>query len=139
MTEAVPAPKKDPMKAFRGIMAGTLILEVIVVALALPVIAKLHGGVTSAVGWVAFGFIAVFIAMCAFVRRPWAIAAVVGLHVLLIATWLLLPAMGVIGVIFGLVWAYLLWLRRDLLKRMAEGRLPAQQQQQNDGPATSSR
>jgi Na+/melibiose symporter-like transporter len=131
-----PAPlKKDPMKAFRGIMAGTLILEVIVVALALPVIAKLHGGVTSAAGWVAFGFIAVFIAMCAFVRRPWAIGAVVGLHVLLIATWILLPAMGVIGVIFGLVWAYLLWLRKDLLKRMAEGRLPAQQQ--DSGPAAS--
>ena len=126
-----PAPlKKDPLKAFRGIMAGTLILEVIVVALALPVIAKLHGGVTSLVGWVAFGFIAAFIAMCAFVRRPWAIATVLVLHALLIATWILLPAMGVIGVIFGLVWIYVLWLRRDLLKRMAEGRLPAQQQQQ---------
>ncbi|GAB2861335.1 DUF4233 domain-containing protein [Lentzea nigeriaca] len=126
-----PAPlKKDPLKAFRGIMAGTLILEVIVVALALPVIAKLHGGVGTLVGWTAFGFIAVFIAMCAFVRRPWAIPAVVALHVLLIATWLLLPAMGVIGVIFGLVWIYMLWLRKDLLKRMAEGRLPAQQQQQ---------
>jgi hypothetical protein len=125
-----PAPlKKDPLKAFRGIMAGTLILEVIVVALALPVIAKLHGGVGTLVGWVAFGFIALFIAMCAFVRRPWAIPAVVALHVLLIATWILLPALGVIGVIFGLVWVYMLWLRRDLLKRMAEGRLPAQQQQ----------
>lgn len=124
-----PAPvKKDPMKAFRGIMAGTLILEVIVVALALPVIAKLHGGVTSLVGWVAFGFIAAFIALCAFVRRPWAIGTVVGLHVLLITSWLLLPALGVIGVIFALVWAYLLWLRRDLLQRMAEGRLPSQQQ-----------
>ncbi|MEV6244030.1 DUF4233 domain-containing protein [Lentzea sp. NPDC051838] len=126
-----PAPlKKDPLKAFRGIMAGTLILEVIVVGLALPVIAKLHGGVGTLVGWVAFGFIAVFIAMCAFVRRPWAIPAVVALHVLLIATWILLPALGVIGVIFGLVWIYMLWLRKDLLKRMAEGRLPAQQQQQ---------
>lgn len=131
MTEAAPPPKKDPMKAFRGIMAGTLILEVIVVALALPVIAKLHGGVGTLVGWVAFGFIAVFIAMCAFVRRPWAIPAVVGLHVLLIATWVLLPALGVIGVIFGLVWTYMLWLRKDLLKRMAEGRLPSQQQQQS--------
>jgi hypothetical protein len=69
--------------------------------------------------------------MCAFVGRPWAIPAVVGLHVLLIASWLLLPAMGVIGVIFGLVWIYMLWLRKDLLKRMAEGRLPAQQQQQS--------
>ncbi|MEU7481375.1 DUF4233 domain-containing protein [Lentzea sp. NPDC042327] len=125
----VPAPKKDPMKAFRGIMAGTLILEVIVVALALPVIAKLHGGVTSLVGWVTFGFIVAFIALCAFVRRPWAIGVLIGLHVLLIATWVLLPALGVIGVIFALVWAYLLWLRKDLLKRMAEGRLPSQQQQ----------
>ena len=55
------------------------------------------------------------------------VPAVVGLHVLLIASWLLLPALGVIGVIFGLVWIYMLWLRKDLLKRMAEGRLPSQQ------------
>jgi hypothetical protein len=34
----------------------------------------------------------------------------------------------VVGVLFGLVWAYLLWLRRDVAQRIAEGTLPSQQQ-----------
>ena len=128
MTESpAQAPKKDPMKGFRGIMAGTLILEVIVVALALPIVAKLRGGVGTTAGWVVFGFIVAFIAMCVFLKHKWAIGVIIGLHVLLIATWFLMPALGSIGVIFSLVWAYLLWLRHDLLKRMAEGRLPSQQ------------
>lgn len=128
MTDApAPAPKKDPMKGFRGIMAGTLILEVIVVALALPVVAKLGGGIGTTTGWVVFGFIVAFIAMCALLKHKWSIGVIIGLHVLLVASWLLMPALGAIGVIFSLVWAYLLWLRRDVLRRIAEGRLPSQQ------------
>lgn len=127
MTTPAPAPKKDPMKGFRGIMAGTLILEVIVVALALPIVAKLRGGIGTTTGVVVFGFIVAFIVMCALLKHRWSIGAIIGLHVLLIASWILLPPLGVIGVIFSLVWTYLLWLRRDLLKRMAEGRLPSQQ------------
>jgi hypothetical protein len=123
----VTAPRKDPMKGFRGIMAGTLILEVIVVALALPIVAKLRGGIGTVPGIVIFVFIAAFIAMCALLKHRWAIGAIIGLHVLLMASYLVLPPLGVIGVVFTLVWAYLLWLRRDLLRRMAEGRLPSQQ------------
>ena len=37
MTQAVPQ-TPDPWKSFRGVMAGTLILEVITVLLALPVV-----------------------------------------------------------------------------------------------------
>jgi hypothetical protein len=122
-----PPPKKDPMKGFRGIMAGTLILEVIVVALALPIVAKLRGGIGTTAGVVVFAFIVAFIVMCALLKHRWSVGAIIGLHVLLIASWILLPPLGVIGVIFSLVWTYLLWLRRDLLKRMAEGRLPSQQ------------
>lgn len=121
------APRKDPMKGFRGIMAGTLILEVIVVALALPIVAKLRGGIGTVPGIVVFAFIGAFILMCALLRHGWAIGVIVGLHVLLVASYLVLPPLGVIGVVFALVWAYLLWLRRDLLRRMAEGRLPSQQ------------
>ncbi|CAM5710867.1 hypothetical protein MAUB1S_05212 [Mycolicibacterium aubagnense] len=35
---SAPGQQPDPWKSFRGVMAGTLILEVIVVLLALPVV-----------------------------------------------------------------------------------------------------
>ncbi len=115
------------MKSFRGIMAGTLILEAIVVALALPVVANLGGGVASGTGYLVLGLIVAFIVTCGLLKRPWAVWIIALLHVVMIASWVLMTALGVIGVLFTLVWAYLLWLRRDVAKRMAEGRLPSQQ------------
>ena len=42
-----PAPSApDPWKSFSGVMAGTLILEIITVLLALPVVATVGGGLT---------------------------------------------------------------------------------------------
>jgi hypothetical protein len=40
-----------------------------------------------------------------------------------------LPAVAIIGVLFLALWLWLLWLRRDVARRMAEGRLPSQQSQ----------
>lgn len=122
-----PAPKKDPMKSFRGIMAGTLILEAIVVALALPVVAKLGGGVGTGTGYLVLGLIVAFLVTCGLLKRPWAVWIIAALHVVMIASLFLMTALGVIGILFALVWGYLLWLRRDVAKRMAEGRLPSQQ------------
>ncbi|GGP42860.1 DUF4233 domain-containing protein [Saccharothrix coeruleofusca] len=123
-----PAPRKDPMKSFRGIMAGTLILEAIVVALALPVVANLGGGVGTGTGYLVLALIVALLGTCALLRFPWSVWVVVALHVAMIAGWFAMTALGVIGVVFSLVWTYLLWLRRDVAKRMAEGRLPSQQQ-----------
>ncbi|MFD0202304.1 MULTISPECIES: DUF4233 domain-containing protein [Saccharothrix] len=126
--KGVPAPKKDPMKSFRGIMAATLILEVIVVALALPVVAKLGGGVGTGTGYLVLGLIVALIGTCALLKHSWAVYLIAAIHVVMVASWLWLTALGAIGVLFSLVWAYLLWLRHDVAKRMAEGRLPSQQQ-----------
>ncbi|MBB5957726.1 putative Abi (CAAX) family protease [Saccharothrix tamanrassetensis] len=123
----VPAPKKDPMKSFRGIMAGTLILEVVVVALALPVVAKLGGGIGTGTGYLVLALIVALIGTCAILKRPWALWVIAVLHLVMIVSWVALTALGAIGVLFTLVWAYLLWLRRDVARRMAEGRLPSQQ------------
>ncbi|WP_433269689.1 DUF4233 domain-containing protein [Actinosynnema sp. CS-041913] len=122
-----PAPKKDPMKAFRGIMAGTLILEAIVVALALPVVVNLGGGIGTGTGYLVLALIVALIGTCAILKRPWAVWVIAVLHVVMIASWIAMTALGIIGVLFTLVWAYLLWLRRDVARRMAEGRLPSQQ------------
>jgi hypothetical protein len=120
-------PRKDPMKAFRGIMAGTLIIEAIVLALAIPVVAKVGGGIGTTSGVLVFILLVGLIATCALLRHRWSIGVIIGLHVVMVASWFAMTALGVVGVLFSLVWAYLLWLRRDMTKRITEGRLPSQQ------------
>lgn len=118
---------KDPMKGFRGVMSGMLIMEAITVGLALPVIHKLGGGLSSVQGWAAFAVIVALIACCAFVRRPWITWVILALQVALIAFFVTLTALGIIGVVFLAAWLYLFKVRHDVARRMAAGTLPSQQ------------
>ncbi|MFI6304163.1 DUF4233 domain-containing protein [Amycolatopsis thailandensis] len=131
MTDETPKPPaKDPMKSFRGVMAGSLIMEGITVALALPVVAKLGGGVGSLTGWSVIVIAVALVVLCGFLKKPWAVPAVLALQVALIAFFVALPAVAILGVIFLGIWLWLLWLRRDVARRMAAGTLPSQQQPQ---------
>jgi hypothetical protein len=120
---------KDPMKGFRGVMSGTLIMEAITVALALPVVNKLGGGISTGTGWTVIAVAVALIVTCGFVKRPWAVPLILALQVVLIALVFWLPAITVLGVIFLAVWLWLLWLRRDVARRMAAGTLASQQPQ----------
>lgn len=129
---AAPMPAKDPMKSFRPVMAGALVLEAIVVALALPVIAQLGGGLHTGQGW---GVIAIAVALlgcCWLLKWRWAVAVIVALQAALIAFAPVVPSVAVIGLVFLGMWLLVLWLRRDVAKRMAAGRLPSQQQSETD-------
>jgi len=119
--------KTDPMKSFASVMALTLILEVIVVLLALPVVAKLGDGLATWQGVLVGALALALLATCAFLRRPWGKWVAAGLQVVMIACWFAMVALGVLGLVFGLVWAVLLWMRHDVARRMAQGRLPSQQ------------
>lgn len=124
------APKpKDPMKGFRGVMSGTLIMEAITVALALPVVNKLGGGISTGTGWTVIAVAVVLLLTCGFVKRTWAVPLILALQAVLIALVFWLPAIAVLGVIFLAVWLWLLWLRRDVARRMAAGTLASQQPQ----------
>jgi hypothetical protein len=120
-------PAKDPMKSFRGVVAGSLILEAITVALALPVVNKLGGGISTGTGWSVLAIVAALVVCCGFVKRSWAMPVVLLLQVLLICFVAVLPAVAIIGVLFLAFWLWLLWLRRDVARRMAAGKLPSQQ------------
>nr|WP_157596587.1 DUF4233 domain-containing protein [Saccharomonospora saliphila] len=115
------------MKSFRGVQAGTLVLEAIVVALALPVVAQLGDGLTSLQGWLVGGVAVALLVCCGLLRFRWSIWVVLALHAGLLAFVVSLPWVAVIGVIFLAVWLWLMWLRRDVALRMAQGRLPSQQ------------
>jgi hypothetical protein len=119
--------RPDPMKGVRGVFAATLTLEAIVVALALLVLPKFGEGATP-FGVAVIGSLAVLMIVAAGLqRRPWGLGLALGLQVAMIACGLLVPALGVMGVVFALVWAGLLLLRRDLAQKMARGELPSQQ------------
>lgn len=119
-------PAKDPWKGFRGVCAGTLILEVIVVLLALPVAATVGGGLS----WLSGGYIGVLaVAMvlgAGIQGKSWAMTYNLVLQMAMIAGFLVHPALGVLGLIFTGVWGYLIYLRRDITRRLDQGLLPGQ-------------
>jgi hypothetical protein len=125
MTTARPA---DPMRSFVGVMMATLLLEVIVVLLAMPVVAKLGDGLATWQGVLVGALALALLVTCGFLRKPWGKWVAAGLQVVMIACWFALVALGVLGLVFGLVWAVLLWMRHDVARRMAAGTLPGQQE-----------
>ncbi|MGQ0839882.1 DUF4233 domain-containing protein [Actinokineospora sp.] len=116
------------MKGFRGVLSAMLILEAIVVLLALLVVAKMDGGVASWQGWLVGLLALAMILACGVAGRPWGIWVAVALQVVMILGYFAVPALGAVGLLFGLAWAWLIWLRHDVTRRMAEGTLRSQQQ-----------
>lgn len=118
----------DPWKSFRGVMAGTLILEVIAVLLALPVVAAVGGGLTPWSTAYLVGF-AVLLGLLAGVQgRPWAIWVNLAVQLILVAGYLIYPAIGFMGVLFLVVWGVIAYLRAEVLRRQRLGLLPGQEQ-----------
>ncbi|MGN2640892.1 DUF4233 domain-containing protein [Nocardia takedensis] len=107
-------------------MAGTLILEAIVVLLALPVVADVGGGVTWFSGIYLVTLAVVMVLGAGLQRRPWALTFNLALQVLLVAGALIHLSIGIIGVVFAVVWGFILVLRHDVKRRMEAGTLPSQ-------------
>lgn len=122
----VPPPATDPWKGLRGVMAGTLVLEAIVVLLALPVVADVGGGVTWFSGTYLVVLALLMILGAGLQRKPWAIPFNLGLQVLLLAGTFIHLSIGIIGLVFAAVWAFILVLRSDVQRRMDAGLLPSQ-------------
>ncbi|MBD0861207.1 DUF4233 domain-containing protein [Gordonia sp. zg691] len=126
MTRYTP-PTNDPWKGLRGVMAGTMILEVIVVILAFPVVWRLGDGLT----WLSGGYLVVLIVAmilaCGMQGRRNAIAIDLGLQVALIVGGVFHWSIAVVGVVFGSVWLYIRYIKADVEKRVERGLLPGQE------------
>jgi len=127
-TDGSPTPQpSDPWKSFRGVMAGTLILELITVLLALPVVGAVGGGLTAWSTSYVIGF-AILLGLLAGIQgRPWAIWANLGVQLLLVAGFFVYPAIGFMGLLFLVVWGVIAYLRAEVLRRQRLGLLPGQQ------------
>lgn len=126
-----PAPP-DPWRSFRGVMAGTLILEVIVVLLALPVVSAAHGGLTLGSGGFLIGFAIVLVLLAGVQGRPWALWANLAMQAVLIAGWVVHAAVGFIGLVFAAVWLLIVYLRSEVKRRQDRGLLPGQRNGSTD-------
>lgn len=125
-TAQQPSPP-DPWKSFRGVMAGTLILEAIVVLLALPVVSNSDGGLTWTSGGFLLGFTGVLILLAGVQGKPWALKVNLAVQVVLIGGVFISAAIGFIGVVFAAVWLLIAYLRAEVKRRQDLGQLPGQQ------------
>jgi hypothetical protein len=105
-------------------MSATLVLEAITVLLAVPVASNTGGGVGPAGVAIICVLAVLLIGACAIVSRPYALPVILTLQVLMIACWVITPPLGIMGVVFGLVWALILWFRGEFRRRLAAGTLP---------------
>ncbi|MDT5107305.1 MAG: hypothetical protein QOI25_4818 [Mycobacterium sp.] len=128
-TDAAPP---DPWKSFRGVMAGTLILESIVVLLALPVVSALGGGLTVASGGYLIGVAVVLILLAGVQGRPWALKVNLAIQAVVIAGAFVHVTIGFIGVLFTLVWVLIAYLQAEVKRRQERGLLPGQQRPPTD-------
>lgn len=138
---ATPA-RSDPERGFRGVMAAALVLQAITLLLGLPVAATGAG----LAGWelaVILTLAAACVAAAGLVRRPFAVPLIIGLQVAAVGTWVIDPALGVMGLVFAVVWWTLLHWRAEYRRRLAAGVLPLQRaaggEPPEDGTATPTR
>lgn len=120
-------PTVDPWRGLRGVMAGTLILEAIVVLLAFPIVVRVGGGLTV---WSGIYLAVLTVAMIlgsGLQGRSWALSYDLALQAITIAGWFIHWSIGVVGVVFGLVWLYIAYIKRDVRLRMERGLLNGQE------------
>ncbi|WP_460866868.1 DUF4233 domain-containing protein [Rhodococcus aerolatus] len=107
-------------------MAGTLVLEVIIVLLALPVISTVGGGISLVAG-LYVGLLTLLLVLGAGLqRRPWALTYNLAVQVLFVAGLLVNVPLGIAGIVFAFLWALILVFRRDVARRLEAGTLRSQ-------------
>ncbi|MEV4660296.1 DUF4233 domain-containing protein [Micromonospora sp. NPDC049301] len=106
---------RDPERAVRGLGAGTLALEALVLVLAIQPIRVVGGDLGGAAIGAVVALAVVAILLAGMMRRPWAWHAGTVLQGLLLLSGLLHWSLFALGVIFALVWAYALHVRRVIL------------------------
>ena len=121
MSGPKPSGLKNPGRAIRGVGSATLALQAVVLLLALVPMAKLGGAGTRPAIWLCAVLAVVSIVLAGLLGRPWAwwagplvplalVVAGFGWH------W----SLAVLGVLFGLLWVYVLNVRRTVLSGQSE-------------------
>ncbi|MFG2168344.1 DUF4233 domain-containing protein [Micromonospora chersina] len=106
---------RNPDKAVRGLGAGTLALEALVLLLAIQPIRVVGGDLSGAAIAAIVALAVACVALAGQMKRAWAWHAGTVLQGLLLLSGLLHWSLFALGVMFALVWAYALHVRRVIL------------------------
>jgi hypothetical protein len=126
------------MKLLRQLCGTVLIMEAVVIGLAIPVAIALEHLGHGVAGGVGGGLAVCALLLSGLVGRPgmgWALWAGTILQVLVIASGVVVPAMYVLGVVFGALWITGIWLARRL-QTPAASAPPAHSDPPETEPAT---
>jgi hypothetical protein len=108
---------RNPVAAVRGVGAGALSIEALVLLLAIVPLHMLDVRMAGLAIGVVVGLAVLCLLLAGALRRSWAWRAAVGVQVLLIACGFFHVALAVLGVLFTAVWFYVLSVRRSVLGR----------------------
>lgn len=122
------APKNDPLKGVRGVMAGTHIMEAIVIFLVLTVVTRVNNGeAATTFNLIYVSALGLLMVVAAFLQKAkFADPMNIGLQVLAVAGFFVHISMGAVALMFAAVWWYIYHLRGNLVNRMKRGLLPSQ-------------
>ena len=110
-----PSGLRNPAAAVRGLGAGTLVIEAVVLLLAIQPIRILGGQLSGAGVAVVVGLAVLAVVVAGMMRRRWAWHVGTGLQAALLLSGFLHWSLGALGLIFAATWAYATYVRRSIL------------------------
>lgn len=105
---------RNPPAAVRGAGAGALATMALVLLMGIVPLIRLDAPTAAIVVISVLAVVA--IVLCGLLRHEWAWYAAIVVPVALLATSFLYVALGILGVLFALLWAYMLYVRRTVLR-----------------------
>jgi hypothetical protein len=112
--------RQDPWRGLRGIFAGILVMEAIVVGLAVLVVGRLGGGLGGPAFWYTAGLALAMVVAACVQRRSWGLGLALTLQLAMVGGWFAHPALGGLGLLFVAVWGYLLYVRSAVARRTSD-------------------
>ncbi len=106
---------RNPAAAVRGAGSGALCAEALAMVLAIQPIRVLGDGLSTVAVGVVVALAVLLGLLAGLLRRGWAWYAAAAVQVLLLPAGLLHWTLAVLGVVFGLVWGYVLYIRHRVL------------------------
>jgi len=110
-----PSGLRNPSRALKGLASIALSLEAVVLLLAIQPIRITEGTISSAQLVLLLGAVCAAVLLTGLLRTHWGWWLAGALQVVLIAGGLLHWMIGAVGVVFGLAWLYVLYVRRKVL------------------------
>lgn len=110
-----PSGLRNPSRALKGLGSMALTLEAVVLLLAIQPIRIIEGTISTVQLALLLGSIFAAILLTGFLRSQWGWRLAGVLQVTLIVGGLAHWMIGAVGVLFGLVWLYVLYVRQKVL------------------------